>query len=187
MDCIGCYINLIMPWEESRAGTVGFVSPSLLCKTHLPSLSYHTVNPAQLGWQTKTTNHSPAILSHSLPQAPRVNQAHTNMSMHTHTCQKAQWKSQTCLLIFTKSVPHLALSFFCYQCCNWRMAGGHKGKTSFPASAQREGWGGGQESLTEQRGLLLLNSSTFHTPAPYSDIFGSLFSFMPSFFLFPFL
>lgn len=115
-------------------------SPPAL-QTHLPSLSYHTVNPAQLGWQTKTTNHSAAILSHSLPQAPHVNQAHTDMSLHTHTCQKAQWKSQTCLLIFTKSAPHLALSFFCYQCWNWRMAGGHKGKTSFPASAQRGVWG----------------------------------------------
>lgn len=45
----GCYINLIIPWEESKAGTAGFVS-SVSLQTHLPSPSCHTVNPAQPGW-----------------------------------------------------------------------------------------------------------------------------------------
>lgn len=113
-------------------------------QTHLAWLSCQTVTPAQPGWQTKTTNLSAAILSHNLLLAPRVYQAHikhvhvrarTHTHEHTHTGQKSQWKSGTCSLIFTKSAPQLALSVFCYQCWDWRIAGGHKGKTSFPASA----------------------------------------------------
>lgn len=150
------------------------------------------LNPTQLRWQTKTTNHSTSTPFHYQQRAPHVNQAHTNVSMHTHTWQRAEWKSQTCPLICTKSAPiWLYLSFVISAGAGeWqevrrvRLLFQHllKGRCG------RRG-GGARQSKGEVDGvcvcawggLLLLNPWTFHTPAPL------LWSSWKSFFLYSFL
>lgn len=85
----------------------------------------------------------------------------------------------TNLLIFTKSAPiWLYLSFvISARAGEWQ--GVRRVRLLFQHLLKERG--AGEESWAEQRGLLLLNPWTFHTPAPYSDHFGSLFSLIPSF------
>lgn len=122
--------------------------------------------------------------------APHVYQAHINMCMHSHTWQKPQDKSQTCLLIFTKSAPPTLLLLlwlylsFVISAGTGEWEGVTRVRLLFQHLLKERGRGGRRGELGRTRGLSLLNSSTLHThtpPSPNSDIFGSLF------FLFPFL
>lgn len=106
------YINLIMPWEESRDGTAGFVSSVSLANSSALTLLSHS-KPCP-GWMVDK-DHQP-LLSHPILQCaigtPHLPGTYKHVHTHSHMTEKPQWKSQTCSLIFTKSVPvWLYLSF----------------------------------------------------------------------------
>lgn len=96
-------------WLLYKPLSIGLVLLALFSlsalQTCLPSLSCCAVNSAQLGW---CRQRPPTALSHLIPQSAAGSThlpAHINMCMHCHTWQKVLWKSQTYLLIFTKSTP----------------------------------------------------------------------------------